>query len=96
MKKNVYMLTHRGYFRQTVDVVKGSSVSSLLGNIIVSKKESEFGSFSNFYYRYEADVTRNLRVGDDSSLLGFVNTLPEKLQFTLEKPDDQKAVMIPR
>ena len=54
---------------------------------------TQFGSFSKFYHRYLDDVIRTLRIGSDSYLLGFVDTLYESLRLTLEKPEDQGCIV---
>ena len=92
--KDVIMPSHGAYFKQNDDVAMGNSAGPLLANISVSKYDSEFGSFSKFYHRYLDDVIKTLRIGGDSYLLGFVDTLYESLTFTLEKPEDQCCIVL--
>ena len=84
---DVVLLTHRGTFQHVDGVAGGSPVGPLLAIIFVSQFDAEFGSFSNFYFRYIDDVIRTLWVGGRQYLLDFVSSMHPNLKVTIEEPD---------
>ena len=84
VSNDVLILTNDGYYRQAEGVSMGSAVVPLLINIFFSKFETELSSFSVLNFRYVDDIIRTIRKGGKDYLLNFVNTMHEKLRFTVE------------
>ena len=86
--KDVVMLTHDGYYRQTDGLAMGAKPAPPLANIWLSKYEPDIQDTATFFERYMDDILRDIKVHLIETTLHRINQLHPKLKFTIEKEED--------
>ena len=86
--KDVVMLTHDGYYRQTDGLAMGAKPAPPLANIWLSKYEPEIRDSARLFERYMDDVIRDIKIAAIESTLHRINQLHPQLKFTIEREND--------
>ena len=85
-------LTECDYFRQAAGWAIRSPVEALLAKVSTSQFDGKNSSNQRFSFRSVDDIMKTLRKGEEFQLLGFVNTMHQKLKFTVEVKDSMHDI----
>ena len=86
---NVIMLTHDGYYVQNDGLAMGSPPAPPLANIWLAKREPEIRDDAKLFERYMDDVIRSIKQGAIEEKMVVINSIHEKLKFTMEREIDR-------
>lgn len=90
--RDVIMLTHDGYYKQSDGLALGSPPASQLANGWLSKFDSTIKDNAELYSRYMDDVLRNIDRNNIDEKLQQINNLHPSLKFTIEREGENASI----